>query len=318
VIQFYTEDWKPYLGLDIFNHKESPSILSEIEHATQFATKKLITIQPGLDMVREKLYLASKRNTTREEDIAYSLFGIFNVAIPVIYGEGNQAVGRLLENILTRSDNVTILAWTGTSGNHHSYLPSNLTVYDQILPPHVPKPIESAKMDRMVTDSRSSYPDPSLIVVLYERLLDLPSLSVVSGRLRLPGLVFRLTGLPQLAARNSDSSPHVYRATAPILGEVRIETKDDSLGTQRLVLVHPWISPLLDEDFSGDDPLLGLSARASRLLVRLRQPFGALLLASQKRGQYKRVATDSFIQVQIQAKTSLSELMASIGTVDIQ
>ncbi|KAF8547427.1 hypothetical protein OG21DRAFT_1367944, partial [Imleria badia] len=54
---------------------------------------------------------ASMRQTTREEDIAYCLFGIFNVAIPVIYGEGEQAVGRLLEYILTRSDNVTLLAW---------------------------------------------------------------------------------------------------------------------------------------------------------------------------------------------------------------
>jgi len=119
-------------------------------------------------------------------------------------------------------------------------------------------------------------------------------------------------------ARNSDSNFYVYRATVPILGEVRIETKDDWLGTQRLVLVHPWINPLLDEDFLGDDPLFDLDARALRLLVRLRQPFGALLLASQKRGQYKRVATDSFIQVQIRVETSLSELMASIGTVDVQ
>jgi hypothetical protein len=82
VIQFYTEDWKPYLGLDIPNHKESPIILSEMEQATRFATQKLAMIQPGLDRVREKLYLASKRQTTREEDIAYSLFGIFGVVLP--------------------------------------------------------------------------------------------------------------------------------------------------------------------------------------------------------------------------------------------
>ncbi|KAF8547583.1 hypothetical protein OG21DRAFT_1424542, partial [Imleria badia] len=111
VVQFYTEDWKPYLGLNTFNHKESPLILSEMEQAMNFATQELATLQPGLEMAREKLYLASKRQTTRQEDIAYCLFGIFNVALPVIYGEGNQAVGRLLEYILTRSDNVTLLAW---------------------------------------------------------------------------------------------------------------------------------------------------------------------------------------------------------------
>jgi len=173
-------------------------------------------------------------------------------------------------------------------------------------------------MDRMIMDLQSLFPDRFPIVAFYERLLNLPSLFLVSGRLRLPGLVFRLTDFARLTASASDSSLHVYRAMAPILGEVRIETKDNSLGTQRLVLVHPWISLLLDEDFSGDDPLFDLDVRALRTLVRLRQPFGALLLASQKRGQYKRVATDSFIRVQIRSETSSNELMTSIGTVEVQ
>jgi len=85
VVQFYTEDWKPYLNLEMFNHKESPVVLSEMEQATKFATQDLATLQPDLDRVLEKLYLASKRQTTREEDIAYSLFGLFNVAIPIIW-----------------------------------------------------------------------------------------------------------------------------------------------------------------------------------------------------------------------------------------
>jgi len=75
--------------------------------------------------------------------------------------------------------------------------------------------------------------------------------------------------------------------------------------------------PLVDEDF-GNDPLFDLDARALRMLVRLQRPFWALLLVSQNRGQYKRVATDSFIQVQIRAETPLSELMVSIGIVDVQ
>ena len=181
VVQFYTEDWKPYLGLDVLNHKESPLILSEMERAMNFATQELAVLQPGLEMAREKLYLASMRQTTREEDIAYSLFGIFNVAIPVIYGEGNQAVGRLLEYILTRSDNVTLLAWTGNSGSHHSYLPSDLTVYNRIVPPHVPPLIEAAELDSTVTALYSSLPDLTPTMALYERLLDLPPLSLVDS-----------------------------------------------------------------------------------------------------------------------------------------
>ncbi|KAI9571785.1 hypothetical protein HD554DRAFT_2074088, partial [Boletus coccyginus] len=49
VVQFYTEDWKPYLGLDIYNHKESPTILSEMEQAMNFPTGELASLEPGLD-----------------------------------------------------------------------------------------------------------------------------------------------------------------------------------------------------------------------------------------------------------------------------
>ena len=113
-----------------------------------------------------------------------------------MYGEGNQAVGRLLEHILTRSDNVTLLAWTGRdSSSQHSYLPAGLTVYNQIVPPHAPRPVETAEMDRMVTALRSSLPDLSLAIALYGRLSSLPPLSLVAARLRLPGIVFSLADL---------------------------------------------------------------------------------------------------------------------------
>ena len=318
VVQFYTEDWMPYLRLDTFNHKESPIILSEMEQAMNFTRQELATLQPGLDRVREKLYLASKRQTTREEDIAYSLFGIFNVALPVIYGEGNQAIGRLLEYILTRSDNVTLLAWTGSSGSHHSYLPADLTVYNQIVPPHVPPPVETAEMNDMVTALRSSLPDLFLTVTLYERLYDLPPLSLVAGRLRLPGIAFPLADLVPLPESESESDLPVYRATTPMLGDVEIKTTDDLSGMEGLLLIHPWISPLLDQDFSCGAAQFDHHTRALRLVARLRLPFGALLLAPLARVQYRRVATDSLIMVRVREDTSLTELMDGIRTVDIQ
>jgi len=43
---------------------------------------------------------AEKRETTREEDKAYSLLGIFNIQIPVLYGEEREnAFKRLQEEI---------------------------------------------------------------------------------------------------------------------------------------------------------------------------------------------------------------------------
>ncbi|KAF8548148.1 WD40 repeat-like protein [Imleria badia] len=320
VVQFYTEDWKPYLGLNVFNHKESPVILSEMERAMNLATQELAFLQPGLEMACEKLYLASMRQTTRVEDIAYSLFGIFNVALPVIYGEGNQAAGRLLEHILMRSADVTLLAWAGNSGSHHSYLPADLTFYNQIVPPHVPPLIETAELDGMVTVLRSSLPDLTLAIALYNQLYKLPSLSLVAGRLGLPGIVFPLANLSRVSKSKSDSKSDlpVYRATSPMLGDVEIKTKDQLSGMRGLVLIHPWIGPLLDQDFSYGTAVCDLAMRALRLVVRLKQPFGALLLAPLAREQYKRIATDSLIMVQVREETLLDELMDGVRTVDIQ
>ncbi|KIM93216.1 hypothetical protein OIDMADRAFT_138318 [Oidiodendron maius Zn] len=50
--------------------------------------------------VEERLLWAKYRQTTREEDKAYSLLGIFDVYMPLIYGEGrDNALSRLKEEI---------------------------------------------------------------------------------------------------------------------------------------------------------------------------------------------------------------------------
>src|SRR5450756_2311184 len=41
--------------------------------------------------VARKMSWASKRQTTREEDIAYCLLGIFDISMPLLYGEGSKA-----------------------------------------------------------------------------------------------------------------------------------------------------------------------------------------------------------------------------------
>jgi hypothetical protein len=43
---------------------------------------------------------AETRQTTREEDMVYSLLGIFDIYMPLIYGEGREnAIGRLREAV---------------------------------------------------------------------------------------------------------------------------------------------------------------------------------------------------------------------------
>ena len=318
VVQFYTEDWEPYLGLDVFNHKESSAIISEMEQASGVSAQELAVLRPGLERVREKLFLASMRRTTLVEDIAYSLLGIFNVAIPVIYGEGDRAVGRLLEHILTGSGDVTILAWTGRAGSYNSCLPIDLTVYNQVVPPHVAQLIGAAEVDNMVRALHSSLPDLSLAGTLYDQLNKLPSPSVASSRLRLAGIVFPITVLVRTSASHAGSVLRAYRATTAMFGDVEIKTTDDLSGMEDFVLMHPWIGPLLDQDFSRRAAGIDDTTRALRLIARLMQPFGALLLTPLSRVQYRRVATDSLIMVRVGEKTSLSELIDGISTIDIQ
>jgi hypothetical protein len=56
--------------------------------------------------------LAARRVTTRDEDIAYCLMGLFNVHMPIIYGEGLQkAFKRLQWEIIKMSPDETLFAW---------------------------------------------------------------------------------------------------------------------------------------------------------------------------------------------------------------
>lgn len=59
--------------------------------------------------------LASERKTTRLEDQAYCLIGLFDVSLPLIYGEGDKAFRRLQEEIIYRSVDHSIFAWQGRS-----------------------------------------------------------------------------------------------------------------------------------------------------------------------------------------------------------
>ncbi|RDW63767.1 hypothetical protein BP6252_11312 [Coleophoma cylindrospora] len=70
--------------------------------------------------IAQRMSWAARRTTTRVEDIAYCLLGIFDVNMPMIYGEGEKAFIRLQLQILEQSDDHSIFAWpidgTGKQG----------------------------------------------------------------------------------------------------------------------------------------------------------------------------------------------------------
>ena len=68
--------------------------------------------------IGQRMSWASRRKTTRIEDEAYCLLGIFGINMPLIYGEGSKAFLRLQEEIVKRSNDMSIFAWSLPTGKH--------------------------------------------------------------------------------------------------------------------------------------------------------------------------------------------------------
>lgn len=67
--------------------------------------------------VARRMSWASGRATTREEDIAYSLLGIFGINMQLLYGKGSNAFVRLQLEIMKETNDMTLFAWTCSSDN---------------------------------------------------------------------------------------------------------------------------------------------------------------------------------------------------------
>ena len=61
--------------------------------------------------VAVRMSWAARREASRIEDIAYSLLGIFNVNMPMLYGERDKAFLRLQENIIRTNNDQSIFCW---------------------------------------------------------------------------------------------------------------------------------------------------------------------------------------------------------------
>jgi hypothetical protein len=73
----HRKDWKLYFPHEsVYNHKDSSPIMGEMARANGVDIQILLSLRPGSDNVRQKLRLAATRIATKQEDIAYSLFGI--------------------------------------------------------------------------------------------------------------------------------------------------------------------------------------------------------------------------------------------------
>jgi hypothetical protein len=352
VVIFYQKDWSLYLGDRSPNHKESSAIMKELEGAMGIDARALISFRPGMSDVRQRLQWASSRVTTLQEDVAYSLFGIFDVLLPVIYGEKKQnALGRLLQEIVARSGDITVLDWFGQPSEFNSCLPASITSYTTL-----PRTLPSLSEDQIQTAISSLQQNPVAVDIamkLYDQLDYTSAARFANCRLHLPCIAFRVT---DVSLSYSSSHETRFEVKADGLHDLLITTKEPIVQFSRtrptqqtFVLVRPWDRSLLElPDFAdlpdvGDDAenegdywtppsspsdespslslvkqeVANLESRALRLLVRLGQPFGAFLLMRQRGGEYKRVASDRYIIAQVvKDVTSVPDPM-DIRTIEI-
>ncbi|KUI67849.1 Vegetative incompatibility protein HET-E-1 [Cytospora mali] len=104
IVEFYDSVWNP--------HGTKSERRDEIADITGVASKVLDDSDLLHNVsVGARMSWASGRQTSRDEDMAYCLLGIFNVNMVMIYGEGAKAFIRLQEEIMKDSNDMTLFAW---------------------------------------------------------------------------------------------------------------------------------------------------------------------------------------------------------------
>ncbi|KAH7395485.1 heterokaryon incompatibility protein-domain-containing protein, partial [Cadophora sp. MPI-SDFR-AT-0126] len=102
-VMFFDDNWKE-LGT-------RSSLRDAISATTSIQVNVLLGYNIKKFSIAQRMSWASRRTTTRSEDTAYCLMGLFEVNMPLLYGEGGNAFIRLQEEIIRRSDDHSIFAW---------------------------------------------------------------------------------------------------------------------------------------------------------------------------------------------------------------
>lgn len=103
-VKFYNETWS-FIGTRQTLHQITSDITGidadYLNHARPLSSASIAM----------RMSWAAHRKTTRLEDSAYCLMGLFSVNMAMLYGEGSRAFQRLQEEILRISDDESIFAW---------------------------------------------------------------------------------------------------------------------------------------------------------------------------------------------------------------
>jgi hypothetical protein len=267
------------------------------------------------------------------------------------YGEKqDKALGRLLQEIVARSGDITGLDWVGKSSAFNSCLPASIISY-QVSPCKLPLLPEDEMQSSVSSLQKTVAVD--FASNLYTQLRNMSAPRFATQRLRLPCIAFNVREIRRVRGPGPETQ-FTYIVKADGLRSLDITTEETLVQfwparpiERKFVLVRPWDRSLLElhdfvefvepsyfgdntesenygmssssrsHDWSGDYPgkqeVVDQESRAFRLLVRLGQPFSAFLLAQERSGEYKRIASDHDIIGQV---NNVGDLM-DIRTIEI-
>ncbi|KAH7386038.1 heterokaryon incompatibility protein-domain-containing protein [Pyrenochaeta sp. MPI-SDFR-AT-0127] len=114
VCRFYFRDWT-LMG-------EKAEFLEELSSVTGIPIYVLEEQRSLSEVsVAERMSWAAYRESTRVEDVAYCLLGIFDIHMPLLYGEGEKAFVRLQEEILKTTDDYSLFSWSAVTSDKSIY-----------------------------------------------------------------------------------------------------------------------------------------------------------------------------------------------------
>ncbi|OAL54749.1 HET-domain-containing protein [Pyrenochaeta sp. DS3sAY3a] len=104
VVEFFNAEWEE-IGTRL-------SLQTELSAITGINRPVLSGEDSSNYTVNVRMSWAAHRKTSRLEDGAYCLMGLFGVNMPLLYGEGLRAFRRLQEEIMRSAEDYTLLAWS--------------------------------------------------------------------------------------------------------------------------------------------------------------------------------------------------------------
>ncbi|KAG7284272.1 hypothetical protein NEMBOFW57_010636 [Staphylotrichum longicolle] len=178
--------------------------------------------------VATRMSWPAARQPTRIEDKAYCLLGIFDVHMPLLYGERGQAFIRLQQAIAQRENDMSLFAWIALRDNKR--LP--LSTYSGLL-----------------ASDPSQFAIPAEIVTIRDALLPAPSWIITNAGIEMTTALDQSTGFEHtIMTRRSN-------------GTVRIRTVDVRPKSYYRLLLHCRMKDPADAEPSGELPCLAIWLR---------------------------------------------------------